>query len=231
MYSFNKLFNIALYSFIPFQFSVCYPLTHFQVAQKQLNYDHNKAAFEANKKQLEQYYTSGTYSKEVATICTKAQEYFSTVPVQSNSLVVFDIDDTAVYHYQTMDSFYFIWSKHPEFGISNSRTAQPIKPVLELYNYLRTRGFEVIFISLRPKSDYDYTRQELTKAGYTGFTDLILRPEPGLWSPMIDGGQWKLQARKKLAQTYTIVGCIADREVDFVGGYTGHKVKLPNYLY
>jgi len=34
-----------------------------------------------------------------------------------------------------------------------------------------------------------------------------------------------------LAKEYTIAGSVGDRDADFLGGYTGYTIKLPNYVY
>jgi len=37
---------------------------------------------------------------------------------------------------------------------------------------------------------------------------------------------------KKLSEEgYRIIGCIGDQKSDLEGGYSGHKVKIPNYIY
>jgi len=163
---------------------------------------------------IRRYYNYGAYEREVQKICEDAKNYFAKIPVAENSLIIFDVDDTALYNLRfraTTDL------------ISPKTTA--ILPVLELYNYLMSKGFNIVFLTSR--DNCERTKEELIKSGYKGFKDVICMRE-------FDDNYtayWKGKKRKLLAQTYSIVGSIADRERDFVGGNMGHRVKLPNYLY
>ena len=56
-------------------------------------------------------------------------------------------------------------------------------------------------------------------------------PDELVFNPTIKTADWKLDERRKLSSAYNIVGCVGDRDADFLGGFTGHIVKLPNYIY
>ncbi len=208
-----------------------YPI-HFRIAQHDFEQSKNQSLFEARKQQLQKYYLCGAYEQDVATICQTAAAYFSSLSFKDNSLIIFDIDDTAIYHYQVHDKFDFIWSECPQLVKARQIDRGPaIEPVLELYNMLLKKAFKVIFLSSRNAGDYDHTYNELIQAGYTNFEQIILMPDKLAFDRSIKTADWKLSIRKELAQMYSIVGCVGDRDADFEGGYTGHVVKLPNYLY
>lgn len=186
--------------------------------------------FAKRKHTLYTYYTSQAYENEVANLCRQAREYFATIPAHPRSVIIFDIDDTAVYNYQWHNDAYFIWGW--SFSLLTARLkgkAPAIKPVFELYQFLLNKGFTIIFVSARSLKYHTATLNELRAAGYTRFAQLILRP-PHSRSHQTKG-MWKHRVRQKLAHHYTIVGCIGDKATDFEGGLTGYTVQLPNYLY
>jgi hypothetical protein len=188
--------------------------------------------FKVMQQELAQYYTTGAYDHDVEKICKQAEQYFATLPVRDNSLIIFDIDDTAVYNYQKMDKFDFIWSQQATLVQAREQDMSPaIMPVLGLYQAVLSKGFKIIFLSSRNAGQYDHTVKELNHAGYTKYEKIILMPDELAFDRTIKTADWKLRVRKELAKQYDIVGSVADRPVDFAGGYTGHIVQLPNYLY
>lgn len=166
---------------------------------------------------VKKYYDSGAYDKEVQTICNQAREYFSNIEILDNSLIIFDIDDTAVYNLRFRKTTDLIKPK-----------TTAILPVLELYKYLIHKGFKIIFLTSRNCSMLEFSKKELSDSGYSDFVDLICMPDG------FDDDHtavWKSEKRKQLSQKYIIVGSVGDRKRDFFDNYNGHVVKLPNYLY
>jgi len=207
-------------------------LVHFNVAQQTFEQYHDQSQFESYKQQLSTYYLSGAYEQDVANICKTAEDHFSKIVPKNKDIIIFDIDDTTLYHYQWFDKFEFIWAHQPQrIKALEYKSDPPIMPVLELYNFLINKGFTTIFLSSRNAGSYEQTKKELTDAGYKNFKEIILMPDVLAFDRAIKTEDWKLQARKELAEKYTIIGNVGDREKDFVGGYSGYKVKLPNYLY
>jgi predicted secreted acid phosphatase len=232
-----KLFAIILviggiyYSVSKYQVSK-QQLINFARAKKEFATDNDARKFELRKTALQNYYLNGSYESDVKKITDKAKNYFSKIPAKSNSAVIFDVDDTAVYHYHRRPDTQFIWEKHPILNQARDRDkGTAIKPVIELYQFLKDKGFIIIFLTSRSDNGYDETLNELHKAGYLTFEKLILMPVKLAFDPTIKTADWKLEERKKLSQTYDIVGSVGDRYADFAGGFTGYKVRLPNYLY
>lgn len=164
---------------------------------------------------IKRYYNSGAYDRDIEKICKEAIAYFSKIPVKEDSLIIFDVDDTAIYNLEV---------RGEGTGIILPKTIA-ILPVLNLYKYLIIRGFKIVFITSR---DYcDITKKQLIDAGYTKFEDLICM---SVFNDNLTS-MWKAEKRKQLSEKYTIVSSIADRKKDFWGNYNGHIVKLPNYIY
>lgn len=210
-------------------------LVSFKRARQEFEQSHDQQLFEKRKQQLVDYYTSSAYEQDVEKICTQALKHFKTVPVTPQSIIIFDKDDTALYHYQVQDDLEFIWSRQPKLTAARAEGDRDfmdpvIEPVLKFYNQLKTLGFKLVFLTSRNEGDYEHCLQELIEAGYTGFEKLMLMPDNLAFDASVKTADWKLSLRKELAQQYTIVGCVGDRDADFEGGYTGYIVKLPNYL-
>ncbi len=206
-----------------------YALVHLDIARKEFEQTNDVARFEEQKYHLCDYYMNA-YEEEVACICQNAHGYFAGMSVDESTLIIFDIDDTAIYNYHNHEPAEFIWSKQSDLLNAKITKLPPaINAVFDLYLNLVNKGFKVIFLSGRPHSHYEITLNQLLAAGYTIFDDVILMPESDYAKGDIAG--WKARVRADLAQAYSIIGCIADREVDFIGGNTGYSVKLPNYLY
>jgi predicted secreted acid phosphatase len=209
-----------------------YDIVHFKHVMQELDQTKNHGIFELRKERLQKYYNSGEYEQDVYKVCKKAESYLCKLPVKNSSLIIFDIDDTAVYHYQYIDRLDFIWKQQPRLIQARERGMSPaIKPVLEFYKKLLAKGFKIIFLSSRNSGDYEHTLNELKKAGYTEFEKIILMPDKLAFDPTIKPAHWKMQMRQQLEQQYDIVATVGDQEADFEGGYTGYIVKLPNYLY
>ncbi len=225
---------IASIAFFAYRFfnTPAISLMHYSIAQQQFATENNEQKFTTYKQQLTSFYLSGAYEQEVSVLCAKALEYFSKIISQPDECIIFDIDDTALYHYQWFDKFDFIW-KHQPLLIKARQVKQdpPITSVLNLYKQLINKGFTIIFLSSRNAGSKKNTENELHSAGYTTFKELILMPDELSFDHSIKTEEWKLSTRKKLSAKYTIIGNIGDRAKDFFGGYNGYEVKLPNYLY
>lgn len=209
-------------------------LVHLSIASNEFERNKDQKLLNTRKQALVDYYTSVAYEHDVSLICKQAEDYFKTLKTTPADCILFDIDDTALYHYHQHDRLEFLWKHKPELMQARSRkpASDPaIIPVLKLYNALISMGFKIIFLSSRNSGSEKLTHDELIQAGYIHFHKLILMPDNLAFDRSIKTASWKLSIRKELAQHYNIVGSVGDREADFEGGYTGYKVKLPNYLY
>lgn len=203
--------------------------SHLKEIELQFTQNKDQKKEETSKQRLRDYYTSGKYEKEVQAVCNNAKDYFSKQIINPNSVIIFDVDDTALYNWHPAGDF--IWSQPPFSQNWQQKIKPAIKPVLELFNQLRAQGYKIIFLTSRSDNDYENTKHELKSAGYTNFEKLILMPTKLAFDRNIKTADWKLSVRKELAQTYDIVGCVGDRVADFEGGYAGYEVKIPNYVY
>ena len=147
----------------------------------------------------------------------------------TNSVVIFDVDDTALSNYDFIKSMDFgyvpsLWQSYLDKGNA------PVNPQVKiLYDYLVDRRIKIIFLTGRSYKDYESTYKNLKNAGYIEFDTLIVKSKDQLEESASDYKNIERLALSELG--YKIIGCVGDQDSDFKGGNTGIDVKLPNYLY
>lgn len=181
------------------------------------------------KKLVQHYYESGEFDKECSIAIENAKSEILKLKVNNKSLVVFDIDETALSNYQHTKEigFGYVYSLWEEW--LEKADAKAIPETRKFYDWLIKNNIHVAFISGRYAETYNATLKNLYDQGYTKFDTLITRTN---LTAKIPAAEWKAIEREKLARKgYNIIACIGDQWSDMVGGYTGIKIKLPNYLY
>ena len=181
------------------------------------------------KEKLKEYHTGGKYNTDLNRIIKKAITEFSKITPKENSLVIFDIDETALSNYQFALDYDFGYNEEIWTEWVDSKKATAISEVKILYDMLIEKGFKVVFLTGRNRSHYDATKENLINEGYTKFDTLITRKMDALKTTAVD---YKSKERKQLVENgYIIVGTIGDQLSDLEGPYHGIQVKLPNYYY
>jgi len=178
---------------------------------------------------VKQYYESGKYDKELNSVIEEAKEKFSTVQFDDNSVVIFDVDETALNNYGLAEQMGFGYVYEMNKKWNAEMKAPAINQVKELYDFLLSKGAKVIFLTGRNFPEYEATYQNLKKEGYTVFDTLITQI----------GDETKMKAQdfkstKRVwltKQGYEIVGTVGDQWSDLEGEYFGIQIKIPNYLY
>eukprot|EP01138_Halocafeteria_seosinensis_P002856 gb/GECG01002917.1/.p1 GENE.gb/GECG01002917.1/~~gb/GECG01002917.1/.p1 ORF type:complete len:1282 (+),score=154.59 gb/GECG01002917.1/:1-3846(+) len=185
------------------------------------------------------YMESGQYYREVCLALKVARRYFRTKKAKEKDIVIFDIDDTALtsFAYFAQAQLERVPLASPDwFHLANS---PPLYPVFEFYQFLRRRGYDIVFLSERPSYSLHHTKEALIRAGYDAFKHLIVRPEEEelnnhkmAKNVPLTASEFKFESRVSLRrQGYRICATVGDQSSDFAGEYTGFKVKLPNYCY
>jgi len=178
---------------------------------------------------VKDYYESGKYDEEMNEIISDAKEKFGKVEIKNNSVVIFDVDETALNNFglaKLMD-FGYVYDLNKKWN--EELKAPAIEQTKELYFFLLDRGMKVVFLTGRNSSEYEVTFKNLLQAGYTGFDTLITQraDEQNLKSL-----EFKSKKRTELTnQGYKIIGTVGDQLTDLNGPYSGIQIKLPNYLY
>ena len=185
---------------------------------------------------LKQYYESGNYFKDIQKQLVEAKGYLDRQlqlqDKQSNRLaVVLDIDETALSNYRAMERLSFTNNTSAISAIYIQANADPILPVLEFYQYAINKGVAVFFISARPNSPEFVvaTAQNLKKAGFTMWEELILKP---LDKDNLSTQDFKIASRKDIAaKGFDVILNIGDQTADLEGGYAQARVRIPNPFY
>ena len=178
---------------------------------------------------VQDYYESGKYEEDLEKVYAEAKNKIDKISVQQNSAIVFDVDDTALSNYEI--------SKRLDFGYEHkivqewvmSGRLPAIKQTLEFYNYLKSKGVKLIFLTGRQSEEYEATLRNLIEMGYTDFDTLIVR---NLEERDFSAVKFKTLKREELTKSgYNIIMSVGDQWSDLEGEYTGIKVKIPNNLY
>ena len=181
-----------------------------------------------NKKDVYEYYTSGMYDEEIKGITDKAKEYFGSIEVKEMSTIIFDIDETALSNFVfDTTALPFTVERWNEWVMEGK--AYAIQPVKELYDYLVSLNYNIIFITGSAGELYEPTLANLKKVGYTEFDTLICR-DAG--QENMTAAEYKSGWRKKLVERgYIIEGNVGDQWSDMSGGNSGYFVRITNYIY
>jgi acid phosphatase len=181
------------------------------------------------KNALREYYESGKYDAECKGIVDNAILQIEKLHFEKSSVVVFDIDDTALSGYEYTKSLGFGYFHKTWNEWVNDRKMKAVPQVKKFYDWLILRNIKVVFITGRKADIYEATKRNLIEQGYSKFDTLIVRSEIENGLP---ASQYKTSKRKELTERgYIIIANIGDQENDLSGDCSGIRIKLPNYLY
>jgi hypothetical protein len=194
------------------------------------------------KLQLIDYKCFGAYDREVGRVLGEAKVFIEQhANLSDKTAIVLDIDETALSNWPNLvaDDFGFIANGSCTLvpgdacGFTQwvlSHKAEPIAPTLALFNAARAKHISVFFISGRSEDAEQKaaTIQNLMDAGYSGWSDLLLRPPKAFTSVQ----EFKVAKRKEIAaKGFTIIANIGDQQSDLDGGYAERVFKVPNPFY
>ena len=195
------------------------------------------------KLQLLDYKCFGAHDRDIARILTGARIYVERRAVRvKNPALVLDIDETALTNWPQLlanDFGYIIEGPcdlRPNFpcGVQaweKSTQADAIKPTLELFNAAKTKGVAVFFITGRTEDEQERSATEtnLRRAGYDGWTKLIMKPRETIVASIAD---FKASERAKIEKLgYRIIANVGDQESDLRGGHAERRYRVPNPFY
>jgi acid phosphatase class B len=141
--------------------------------------------------------------------------------------IVFDVDETTLSNYTAIEADDF------KFGPKSQSEAQDeigtaIQPTLELYKLAQRKGIATFFVTGRRENVRAHTESNLKREGFTGFNELVLKPDDFTGSTV----DYKSGARKTIeSKGYRIVASVGDQYSDLAGGHEDVAFKLPNPFY
>lgn len=181
------------------------------------------------REEVQQYYESGKFGEELNAVIEEAKEKFNKVEFKENSVVIFDVDETALDNYGLAKEMGFGYVYELNKKWNAELKAPAIAQVKELYDFLLSKGSKIIFLTGRNYYEYEATYQNLRNEGYTTFDTLITQIGD---ETEMKAKEFKSSKRVWLTeQGYDIVGTVGDQWSDLEGEYHGIQVKIPNYLY
>lgn len=184
---------------------------------------------DAAKNAVRSYYESGEFDKECSKIIDDAINHIEKMKINNNSTVIFDIDETALSNYEYTKSIGFgfipdFWNNWVKEG-----KGKAIKETKRFYDYLISKNIRIVFLTGRYEELREATLKNLIEQGYTKFDTIITRTNE---ERNIPAAEFKAKKREELVKKgYEIIANIGDQWSDLVGGNSGYKIKLPNYLY
>ncbi len=193
------------------------------------SYKNTLLNLDAAKNAVMNYYESGLYDYECSKIIDNAIINIEKTNINKNSVVIFDIDETALSNYDYIKSIGFGYIKDLWNDWIYKSRAKAIKETKRFYDYLVSKNIRVIFLSGRDEEVKEATIKNLIEQGYTKFDTVITRTKE---EQHIPAAKFKASKREELVKKgYEIIANIGDQWSDLVGGNSGYKIKLPNYLY
>jgi len=181
------------------------------------------------REEVQQYYESGKFDQELDAVIAEAKEKFSRVEFKKNSVVIFDVDETALNNYELAKQMGFGYVYELNKKWNADMKAPAIKEVKELYDFLLSKGAKIIFLTGRNFPEYKVTYENLNRDGYTTFDTLITQMDD---ERNLSATEFKSKKRVELTEKgYNIVGTVGDQWSDLEGPDHGIQVKIPNYLY
>lgn len=178
--------------------------------------------------------TSGCYWNDLKNQTTRAEQELERLVKNrkpgENLALVLDIDETSLSSYceEKREEFGFIASMFNTWIVSPEASI-PIPGTLALYNRARALNVGIYFITGRFHNQAEATARNLKAAGYTDWTELILRDDS---EHDTDTTTYKSNHRLEIAKTHRIILNVGDQWSDLNGPAKAEvSVKLPNPFY
>ncbi len=144
-----------------------------------------------------------------------------------NLAIVFDVDETLLSNYSAIVADNFTFGTNSQAEATNE-IGTAIKPSLELFNDAKARGLTIFLITGRRENTRAHTTSNLTREGFTGYKQLVLKPDASTDSTVV----YKSGARAAIEQQgYRIVANVGDQYSDLAGGHSASAFKLANPFY
>jgi len=178
---------------------------------------------------VKEYYESGKFDEELDEVISRAKDEFSAVEFTEKSVVIIDVDETALNNYEVSKKMGYGYVYEMVHEWTQNAKVPAFPQVKELYDYLLSKGSKIIFLTARRNDEYDATYKNLINQGFTEFDTLITKNKNEYETKSVD---FKSAKRVELIEMgYEIIGTVGDQWSDLEGSHHGIQVKIPNYLY
>jgi predicted secreted acid phosphatase len=141
--------------------------------------------------------------------------------------IVFDVDETLLSNYTAINADNFTFGPQSQAEATNE-IGTAIVPSRDLFNLAKSKHIAIFLITGRREASRAHTTSNLTREGFTGYKQLILKPDASTDSTVV----YKSGARAAIEkQGYRIIANVGDQYSDLAGGHSGVAFKLPNPFY
>jgi len=144
-----------------------------------------------------------------------------------NLAIVFDVDETLLSNLSAIETDNFTFGPASQAEATNE-IGKAIPSSLELFNDAKARGLTIFLITGRRENTRAHTTSNLTREGFTGYKQLVLKPDASTDSTVV----YKSGARAAIEQQgYKIIANVGDQYSDLAGGHSASAFKLANPFY
>jgi hypothetical protein len=186
---------------------------------------------------------TSNYAKQMAQIVAGAERYLTSPQARPDRgekpAIVFDVDDTLLntYDYEVANAFGY----NPTInGYWVNAGAFPAVPgMVGLYQFAKSHGYTVFFITGRPEAQRAATEANLASTGYGAIDDsklFLKQPTTPSYLSCAAAScttiEYKSGTRAHIeSQGYDIVADFGDQYSDLTGAAHGQQFKIPNPMY
>ncbi len=187
------------------------------------------------------YHNSGAYMRELTKVDAAAFDYIRRRAKRVNKpALVLDIDETSLSNWAELAANGLIFRmpgpcdqlpKGPCGLVAWQQMAQAdgIAPTVRLAAEAQKMGVTLFFLTGRHEAVREATAENLRRAGYANWKELILRPDGAETRSAAD---YKAPQRARIeAEGYTIIANIGDQPSDLAGGHAERTFLLPDPFY
>lgn len=179
---------------------------------------------------ITQYHDSGQWAQEKGAVMQRADDWIVFRGKQGGKLaVVLDIDETSLDNWPCMHGMDYgmVLSVLTTWVVGESAEANPA--VLHFFQLAKANGIAAFFVTGRHENLRTFTGENLDKAGYAGYDELVMCPADYTDPSLVP---YKSGARATIEQQgYTIIANVGDQQSDLKGGHAEKQFKLPNPMY
>ncbi len=183
------------------------------------------------------------YQQDQATVGEAAIAYLKQrVGATTRPAIVLDIDETSLDNWAQIQANNYGYIPEGECDLTKPGTACGVKAwdkslkapaiaaTLKLFKVARERAVAVFFITGRKEAERAATEENLKRAGYEGWTQLIMESTNGKSPP--SAADFKAPQRASIVmQGYTVLVNVGDQPSDLGGGYAEKSFLMPNPFY
>ncbi len=176
------------------------------------------------------YIVSGQYELDIKAVVENAMDLIRKELSLSNfkSAVVIDIDETILSNYPYILKYGSLSDLRHFSNWQKLSLCEPIKPVVEFYQWLVSNSVNVFFVTARPTDLQTATLFNLEKYGINKWEQVFFRDNLSWPIPKL----FKKATRQGIISSgFDIIVNIGDQPTDLEGGFAQNHLKIPNPFY